>query len=96
MSTPHHGKLALILQVLKVMQHCTRAPSLSILLIHAPWEIGLLTMQDVMLYLTISATLCALRTVTTVLFSPGAATRGAFAAPTVRFKFVAVARSLPS
>ena len=46
-----------------------------------------------MLYLTMSATLCALRTVTTVLFIPGAATRGAEAEPTVRFRLIAVVKS---
>lgn len=56
----------------------------------------LLTMQAVMLYLTISATLCALCTVTTVRFIPGAATRGAVAAPTVRFRLTAVDRESPS
>ena len=54
--------------------------------------ISSLTMQAVMLYLTMSATLCALCTVTTVLFIPGAATRGAVAAPTVRFRSMAVDR----
>ena len=54
------------------------------------------TMQDVMLYLTISATLCALRTVTTVLFIPGAATKGAEAEPTVKFRLMAVVKSSPS
>ena len=54
------------------------------------------TMQAVMLYLMMSATLCALRTVTTVLFCPGAATRGAVAAPTVRFRLMAVDRLSPS
>ena len=53
-------------------------------------------MHAVMLYLTMSATLCALRTVTTVLFIPGAATRGAEADPTVKFRLMAVDRSSPS
>ncbi len=53
-------------------------------------------MQAVKLYLTMSATLCALRTVTTVLFCPGAATRSAVAAPTVRFRLMAVDRLSPN
>ena len=53
------------------------------------------TMQAVMLYFTMSAMLSALRTVTTVLFIPGAATSGAEAAPTVTFRLSAVDRESP-
>ena len=52
-------------------------------------------MQAVTLYLTMSAMLSAPRTVTTVLFIPGAATSGAEAAPTVTFKLSAVERESP-
>ncbi len=47
-------------------------------------------MQAVMLYLMMSATDCALRTVTTVVFCAGPAIAGAAAAPMVRFVLIAV------
>ena len=53
-------------------------------------------MQADMLYLTMSATLCALRIVTTVMFGAGAAIAGAIAAPTVRFVLMDVTSDSPS
>jgi hypothetical protein len=55
-----------------------------------------LTMHAVMLYFTMSATLCALRIVTTVIFGAGDAIAGAIAAPTVRFVLMEVTSESPS
>lgn len=53
-------------------------------------------MQAVMLYLTMSATLCALRMVTTVMLGAGTAIAGATAAPTVKFVLTDVTSVSPS